>query len=737
MPAISTSAVVVSVRDLGLSTRDVDWMSVLTPLRNNTFFERDDCQVFTTSLIKRGILSGREAALFVTNVATGLPLSSPTDMTVTLEGCEALCGPPTFYIDAGPRFMTWVLPITLLLSNIELSPTDKRRYSTLIEVLGNPAGSIWSLTHKLQTWNRLYYFAEDFVFEQDGIRPRGALHNTARRARYAVLRMANIIQRSWHSKIRRRQFTESKTLKSARKNEETILQQEMKVRVIATVLAGFEELLGAAATEAFFNTIMSELWNEDQHIHWVSAAGELAGGRTDEFFRTLLAVAIYMLQVASAFVKGVGGEPQTPPGGVIASGVFLSYLVPTAVLSNCIGAFTDRRTCLRIISKLVEVTAPDDIHDRPPIPDRDLCEATSWEDYFHQFHFRGGNPTYRPFKISNLNGTWAVFKTVLTAIWSICPVLAGFAGAYPILIYALPTGFSCRHIWLLLIFTLWIASLIFSISLHIMQWGPESRRWQAILAKDFIIGTGALVVIVLSAVGAFNSCSCWGRALWVSKVVIPLITTGFYKEQGQTIFPWIVTPVLVFQLLFCAVVIFANRRGVYVMRWNEEPRRRVWEEEQKEASRKEAVGREAVRRLGVDGEETETAVVDTPGMEPIPLESSQGLAQAGPDEEAEGSLDGTTSMLQEEEEWFDAQPDTHVEEVSDDAAEPPSLPGKKPEVVEQINEVIEHQVSGAEQAKEMGPEPRYDNFAVQRYDHRYYLILWKASKPQRDEEGTG
>jgi len=39
----------------------------------------------------------------------------------------------------------------LLLSNIELYPTDKRRSSALIEVLGNPIDSIRSLTHKLQT----------------------------------------------------------------------------------------------------------------------------------------------------------------------------------------------------------------------------------------------------------------------------------------------------------------------------------------------------------------------------------------------------------------------------------------------------------------------------------------------------------------------------------------------------------------------------------------------------------
>jgi len=68
----------------------------------------------------------------------------------------------------------------------------------------------------------------------------------------------------------------------------------MKVRVFATVLAGFEELLGANApiNKAFYKAIFK-------------AAGDLAGGRTGEFARTLLAVAVYMLGVVSGFVWSV------------------------------------------------------------------------------------------------------------------------------------------------------------------------------------------------------------------------------------------------------------------------------------------------------------------------------------------------------------------------------------------------------------------------------------------------
>jgi hypothetical protein len=72
-------------------------------------------------------------------------------MTLSLDDCNRLCGPKTFYVNAGPRFITWILPIVLLLSNIELSFIDKWRFATLFQVLGDPVDAIWSLIHKMQT----------------------------------------------------------------------------------------------------------------------------------------------------------------------------------------------------------------------------------------------------------------------------------------------------------------------------------------------------------------------------------------------------------------------------------------------------------------------------------------------------------------------------------------------------------------------------------------------------------
>jgi hypothetical protein len=100
------------------------------------------------------------------------------------------------------------------------------------------------------------------------------------------------------------------------------------------------------------------------------------------------------------------------------------------------------------MSRLVDATAPEDIHERPLEKRQDMCKAKSWSQYFHEFHYKGGNPTYRPFKIADLDEWWSVVKCVCTGIFSILPVIAGFAGAYPILFYAVPSKYPSRPLLL-------------------------------------------------------------------------------------------------------------------------------------------------------------------------------------------------------------------------------------------------------------------------------------------------
>lgn len=86
-------------------------------------------------------------------------------------------------------------------------------------------------------------------------------------------------------------------------------------RAVGAVLAGFEELVGSKADELYFEQILRNLkpWDQSNWKHWEEAAVKLSDARTDGFARTTFVIALYILQVASAFLKEIGGEPPTPP----------------------------------------------------------------------------------------------------------------------------------------------------------------------------------------------------------------------------------------------------------------------------------------------------------------------------------------------------------------------------------------------------------------------------------------
>jgi len=78
--------------------------------RNNTPFDRDPCYGFADMLIRNSIIESSDPAIFALDKSTGRLLNTSKNMALTYGGCEAICGPQTFYTDAGPRFMTWILP---------------------------------------------------------------------------------------------------------------------------------------------------------------------------------------------------------------------------------------------------------------------------------------------------------------------------------------------------------------------------------------------------------------------------------------------------------------------------------------------------------------------------------------------------------------------------------------------------------------------------------------------------
>jgi surface polysaccharide O-acyltransferase-like enzyme len=74
----------------------------------------------------------------------------------------------------------------------------------------------------------------------------------------------------------------------------------------------------------------------DKKYH--SIAAEIVDRRTSGTDQAWLAIALYILGIIANFVSKLGGNP-SPSGGKIAPPMFLSWLLPTMLLSNIVGQF--------------------------------------------------------------------------------------------------------------------------------------------------------------------------------------------------------------------------------------------------------------------------------------------------------------------------------------------------------------------------------------------------------------
>lgn len=695
-------------------------LCVAASARRGKYFDRASCKAEIEEMQQKGNFTKNNATYFLSVLIDGVPriLNESDNMTVTYAGCEEFCGPWSWYWDVGPRLTTWIIPVCLLLSNIELSPIDKKRYMTIAHAIGDPIDSFWSLIHKIYIWHRLY----EIAWKKSAIPGEVAIGGFWRFVRSIQDTLMEKVYRfcefwRWPLRPRAREMT-----------------REDRARIIATVLAGFEEISGAMIkSEDYYYMVLRQLlgnpadFESEIFQHWRRTARTLADARTDEFLRTCLAVVVYILGLVAAFIPSVGGENTTPPGGRIGGALFISWLVPLTLLSNTVGAFTSRRTCLTIMRQFVQAatqclapkpvdvepqtnpvlegTTPqrnasestgntqvaepsrsrelqarssrtslapsgtrrnvghlaigptetepgptssssltlepgnfrrlsnrahapsprsssnqreklsvvDDVKLEPTTPAREipkwpgrliipdgkevfcperdihdptgLIMQTSWNDYFESLQWLGSIYTYRPWKVMYLDidpETHSARKSVLMALGGFFPVFVSAAGAFDIMWYAVPTGFSCRNVWVVAIFSLYIFSAAYT-SLVYQHWAQKVGQhglWLRVLVKDLIIGIGSLLMIFLSTAGAFNNCWCWSRGIILGKNgFVPLNTDKGYKERAQHNYSIAVGMCLGIQILFYFGLVFWWHHGVKLVRWAESRRRREWGQE--------------------------------------------------------------------------------------------------------------------------------------------------------------
>lgn len=440
---------------------------------------------------------------------------------LTNEGCERLVGGGySLHIDAPSRILIWILPIFLLIINIELSSMDKRKFMTIAHALGDPLHSLASIIYKVSSLDRCHQLASRFG--------KGDEHRT---------------------------------------------------RVIGTVFAGFEELMGSTIrTEEFYIVAAERLGVEDENKfqYWSKAALELADSRTNEIPRAILSIVLYIFQLTCSFVKVLGG-PQvgTFPGGRVGLAMMISWLLPLVLLTNHLGTFTSRRTCLRIMNEFLEGTLPSASNDFSFITKYGSQSWSSWSEYFKALKWNGAIYTYQPW-MSILsrrkgNGLFGMFLALASTV-------SGVVSACIILWYAYPSGFGCRHIVVLGLFFLWILSAFLTHITYRLLQKSVKRHWWFVAIKDCIIGSATIVGVIVSVISVFNSCYCWSLKMSLGKnAYVPTCVEDRYSSYSGSFFPIVVAVCIFIQISIYVTIIYVWRRGLGIVRWPEKLRRNVWE----------------------------------------------------------------------------------------------------------------------------------------------------------------
>jgi hypothetical protein len=480
-------------------------------------FNRDECYQRTVSMLGNQTLTLNNPIFFHNEWPMTL-----NNLTLTRPGCEQMCGHQTWYWDVGPRLSTWLIPVLLLVSNVDLSPLDKRRFAAIIHLLGDPIDSFWSLLHKIDAWNQCYIFAK----------------------KYAALP-----------------------------------RLERKRRIIATIFAAYEEIGGPEITSEEYFTEIAERSGvnvEVKFAEWTRTAVELADSRTDEFLRTWLAIFLYIYQIIASFVPEIGGGNTSPPGGRIGTAMFISWLIPAVLLSNAIGSFTSRRSCYSIMNRFAERTGnpfPLLLRRRSSFFRRNYSSDTA-SDHFEALPWSGGIYTFRPWKIRFMTDKRDSTKTSLLLFLSILPLGIGMTGGFIIVWYTLPNGFNCRHFWMIGIFLAWLISAFTTTLSYSPSFITGKYHWRFVLFKDAIIAIPSILIIFLSSSGLFNSCFCWSG--WFSYgnkgARVSLVTDSFYETEDRTLYPAVVAITIFLQIGVAVGVWLGWRRGLKLARWGESVR---------------------------------------------------------------------------------------------------------------------------------------------------------------------
>lgn len=549
---------------------------------------------------------------------------------VSLTGCYDLCnGDGRWYFDAGQRLMTWLLPVFLLVGNIDVSPLDKWRYLEVFHLLGDPIDFMWSLLAKVGAWSFCFSLAKRNLKAFPGmtVRQLGTIlaaieeiigpNNDPLHCLTEILASGKAVQADPDLE----QPISTKNLPQSSHQSYEMSDLPAKAITISVnkatdqgtadwgneaATAPEEALIGFPGTPAFSAEIVQILKD---------TAFEVADSRTDDIIRTTFAVCFYILQLLSAFIAVMGGGNSSPPGGRIGTAMLLTWLIPAVLLSNSVGGFASRRTCFRVIRKMVDKIRAEQVRQRlllrlqqlqeqfqrqgqdqarqdqlqkesqdvmqcllqkdvedPSAATRETTLETIFgkeEAFFREQRWRGGSDVYRPEKSRHFDPRSKKYTRSILAL-SVGPVFVSFIFGSAILWKTPPFGFNCRSFMLFGIMLAWLLSAWFTHVFWKLGWLSPRGHWFLILWKDVAVAVLTSLLIFLSSAGLFNTCYCWNFKLSKGKNAhVPLNVTSEFDHLLGKIFPILVALCLFLQLALFILMRVAGRPGFRLMRWPE------------------------------------------------------------------------------------------------------------------------------------------------------------------------
>jgi hypothetical protein len=299
----------------------------------------------------------------------------------------------------------------------------------------------------------------------------------------------------------------------------------------------------------------------------LETASALMRNRRNDILRTILAIVIYIFQTLTFFVKSLG-SPSSGSAGKIGPAMLLSWLVSLSLLSNAVGDLGPPQSN-QISMEGIKAQMKYRPGQKSSIePKTSHEEPAAWSGVIFCF-----NPN------KHLSGGGWILASI-----SVLPVAVAFGTSLAVLETG-PAYFSCRNLFVICSFWLWVISAASTYGLSRVRCVSEKWRWYLTLVKDGLVGATILSFIIATTCGYWNTCSCWaGELSHGAGALVYLNATGAFNLNDDVKYPAMVATGLSLQGFVFGAMVWVGLPGYMALWWSERDKRGPAESNQSRTS---------------------------------------------------------------------------------------------------------------------------------------------------------